>query len=171
MGQSIVTNGLVGIKLGDLAADGGPATTLVKLGNTMQDSCSLIDADPESTDFFAEEFDLPMFSKNKQGARKLSFQIMDPDVDVLAKVFGGTVTGTTTKVWNAPVKMPTIEQTVEITMESGFDKLTINRGSVTAKINSQIGKKNIFLVDITVVALQPIKAGVPGFSTAQRPTA
>jgi hypothetical protein len=75
-------------------------------------------------------------------------------------LFGGAATGTSpAKTWNMPATTPTIEQTVKITPADGMT-LIIPRGQVTAKLNGQFSRQNLFVIDVTVTALAPTKSGV-----------
>lgn len=156
---SIITLGLSSILVGAVANDGGAGTTLAALGLTYQDSCKMTQDDPEVNEFFAEEYEDPIVRKQKKGKTTFSFQLMNADAEALAAVFGGTVTGTTPKVWNSPTVSPTIEKTVKITPQEGLT-ITIPRGSLTAKINAEFSRKGLFLIDVMVVPLTPTKAGV-----------
>jgi len=154
------TIGISTIKLGNVAVDGGPGTSLATLGYTYEDSCKLNQDDPEVTSFFAEEVEDAVYKKEKKGAITLTFQIMNPDTATLIALFGGTATGSSpAKTWNMPDTTPTIEQTVEITPQDGM-KMVIPRGSVSAKLNGEFSRKQLFLIDVTITALKPTKTGV-----------
>lgn len=158
------TIGVSAITLGNVASDGGPGTSLAPLGLTNEGSCKLNQADPDTTNFFAEEQDSAVFSFSKAGATTVTFQILNPDTATLKAVFGGsigvaTVNSKQVSTWNMPASVPTIEQTVQITPQQGM-VVIIPRGLVTAKLNGELAKKNLFMIDVTVTALAPIKAGV-----------
>lgn len=154
------TIGIAAITLGAVAVDGGPGTSLAALGLTLADSCKLNQDDPETTSFFAEEQEAAVYVKTKAGAITLTFQIMNPDTATLVSLFGGSTNGATpNKTWNMPATTPTIEQTVKIAPQDGMTMI-IPRGSVAAKLNGEFSRKNLFVIDVTVTALTPTKAGV-----------
>lgn len=171
---SLVSLGLASIGFGAIAADGGPATLFAALGLTYQDSCKLMTDDPEITEHYAEEVEDPIVRKQKKGKTTLTFQVMDADTNTLVAVFGGTRTGNgstaTPWTWKAPVVTPNIEQSVQLKMTQGYTIL-IPRGSVTAKIESDVSRKGIFLVTVTVVAMQPKKADIPPIYMSEPGTA
>jgi len=162
--MGVVTLGLAKIEVGAIAGDGGMGTDLATLGYTYQDSCTMTQDDPEETEHYAEEVDDPIVVKRRKGKTTFAFQIMDPDVDTLVAVLGGTKTTTgeapdEVDTWNAPDKVPTIEKSLRITPEEGL-QIDIPRGSITAKINGTFSKTGIFLIDVSVTPLKPTKAGL-----------
>lgn len=154
-----ITIGLSKIEIGDIAVDGGMGTSLAQLGYTYKDSCSLVTADPETTEHYAEEVDDPVVSFDKVGKTTLSFQVMNPDVDTLQTLLGGTG-NTTSGVWSAPATIPVIEKSVKITPTQGL-YFEIPRMKLTAKINANFGKSGIFLIDVVGTVLAPTKTGEP----------
>lgn len=152
-----VTLGLSKIEIGNIAADGGMGTSLAQLGYTYKDSCSLVTADPETTEHYAEEVDDPVVSVDRAGKTTLSFQVMDPDVDTLAALLGGTAE-TTTGVWSAPATIPVIEKSVKLTPTKGL-YFEFPRMKITAKINANFSKSGIFLIDVVGTVLTPTKVG------------
>lgn len=156
---SLVTTGLSKIEIATILGDGSTGTTWATIGYTYEDSCKLTSEDPSTKEFYAEETDAAVATISKAGKVTLTFSLMDCDPDALVTVFGGTATGTTPKTWNAPASIPTIEKSIKITPKSGLT-IVIPRASITAKFNSQFGRNNLFLVDITGTVLAPTKAGL-----------
>ena len=144
-------------------------TSLAALGYTYKDSCSLVTADPETTEHFAEEADDPIVSIDKGGKTTLSFQIMDPDVEVLATLLGGTADGTS-GTWSAPNSNPVVEKSVKITPEQGL-YFEIPRMKLTAKINEKFSKSGILLIDVVGTVLTPKKEGEKKMKATRIPVA
>jgi hypothetical protein len=160
------TIGLSSIEVGDVATDGGMGTTLAALGETYQNTCKFQQEDPETTDFYAEEYDDPVFSVSKAGKTTFTFSIMNPELATLKSVLGGTIVpenGGTPETWNAPSNMPIIEKSVRITPQQGI-AFDIPRMKIVAKINGEISKKGLLLIEVTGTALIPEKAGLAKFS-------
>lgn len=171
-----MTRGVTAISMGNLASDGGPGTSLTTLGNTDASATNnFVFEDPTITDYMALESDDPIDQEVTAGAKTLSITLLDPIPDAMVRVLGGTVTGAGTgadpKVWNAPLYMPDIEQTVKVTSKKGMN-LTINRGKVTATVNHDFAKNGgKLVVNIKVRVLTPTKAGVLPCSYGPTPTA
>jgi hypothetical protein len=151
------TLGLAKIEIGDIATDGGMGQALSVWGQTLQGTCNVTQEDPETNEFYAEELDDPVVSISKRGKTTLVFSVMNPDVAVLQKLFGGTVTGTgDTAKWSAPKQLPVIEKSVRVTPQMGliweFPRMKIN-----SKINGQFSRENIFVIEVSGTALQPSK--------------
>lgn len=157
---NVVGVGLTSLKIGAIAADGGMGTTLAAVGKTFKDSCQITEEDGELTEWYSEEDDDPLYSKQAKGKFSIAFQIMDADADALLALKGGTVSGTAPKVWSAPTTAPNIEKSIEITLTTG-QKVQIVRGRIVAKLSGTVGKSGIVLVDVTITALTPTKAATP----------
>lgn len=159
--MGLYTLGVAAISVGAIAGDGGPGTSLSPLGFTYQNSTRLNQDDPTVTNFYVEEQSQPVKVRSTPGEISLTFQVANPDIDTLIKVFGGTASGTSpNRVWNMPATIPTIEQTVKLEPQEGLKSVIIPRGSISAKLNGEFSQQNLFLLDITVTALVPEKTGV-----------
>lgn len=161
----IMTLGVVSIAMGAPAVDGDMGTVLTTLGNTDADSTnSFTQDDPTIVDYTALEKNEPIFRRKIPGASNFRFTLLDPEPAAMARVLGGTVTGTApNQSWEAPLGDIAIEQSLVLTTEVGMS-LSIVRGYVTAKINHDLSKTSGALkVDITVGVLTPKKAGVKPF--------
>lgn len=128
--SKVVTLGLASIKFG------ASASSLAALGLTYQDSCTVSQDDPETTEFYAEEEDDPIEITERPGAIRCNFQIMDPTAALAQKA------GTSE------------EGVLEITPKKGL-KLTFNRAKVSYKLDGQYGRGGLFLVNVSAVALKP----------------
>ena len=162
MAKKVYTIGLAKIEVGDMAADGGMGTTLSSLGYTYQDTCQMTQEDPETTDHYAEEVDDPVVSISRAGKTLFNFSIMNPDVEVMETLLGGTGTpgvAPAADTWEAPAKIPSVEKSVTITPEQGL-KFDIPRLRMTTKINAQFSKSGIMLLEIAGTVMTPLKTGV-----------
>lgn len=154
------TLGLSSIEMGDMAPDGDMGTTLEVVGQTLTDSCSMTQEDPAVTEFTCEELDDPVISIERAGKTTFNFSVMNPDPTVLQKLLGGEVTGTgNSAVWGAPDVIPVIEKSVKITPKQGL-QFSIPRMKISAKINGQFSRSNIFVIEVIGTVLAPTKAGV-----------
>jgi hypothetical protein len=160
----VYTLGLAKIEIGDIANDGGMGTSLDVLGQTLQGTCNISQDDPETTEFFAEELDDPVVSISKRGKTTLTFSIMNPDVQVLQKALGGTVSGSGDAAkWSSPTQIPIIEKSVKVTPQQGLI-FEFPRVKIVAKINGAFSRDNIFVIEVTGTALQPTKSGTAPFT-------
>lgn len=155
------TIGLSKIEVGTIAEDGGMGETLDVLGYTYQDTCTMTQEDPETTDHYAEEVDDPVISISRGGKTNFNFSIMNPSVTVLADLLGGVGTpgtGSTPDKWEASDKIPVVEKSVRITPEQGL-KFEIPRMKLVSKINATFSKSGILLIEVAGTVLQPTKTG------------
>lgn len=155
------TIGLSKIEVGAITEDGGMGETLDVLGYTYQDTCTMTQEDPETTDHYAEEVDDPVISISRGGKTNFNFSIMNPSVTVLADLLGGVGTpgtGSTPDKWEAPDKIPVVEKSVRITPEQGL-KFEITRMKLVSKINATFSKSGILLIEVAGTVLQPTKTG------------
>ncbi len=155
----VYTIGLAKIEVGDMAEDGGMGTVLAALGQTYQDTATMTQEDPETTDHYAEEVDDPVVSISRGGRTLFNFSLMNPDVTVLADLLGGTADAVT-DTWEAPDKIPNIEKSVKITPLQGL-QFEVPRMKITAKINGNFSKSGILLIEVAGTVLQPTKTGEP----------
>ena len=158
MATKIYTLGLSAIKMGAIANDGGMGETLATLGYTKADSCTFEQDDPEVTDFNAEEVDDPVVSIAKAGKINFNFELMNPDIDVMVDLFGGTKDETNGEKWNAPEKMPVIEKSVQIEPDQGFI-FKIPRMKIVAKIVGGFSSTGMMTISVNCTVLQPTKVG------------
>ncbi|MCZ2480006.1 hypothetical protein [Aquirufa nivalisilvae] len=167
MSTQVITMGLSKIEIGEIAVDGGMGTSLSQLGLTYEGTCKLTTDEPEITEHYAEEVEDPIVINQKKGKTMFEFSIMDPNADTLEAVLGGTVAAGPPKVWNSPRTSVTIERSIKISPEEGMT-FSIPRGLITAKMNAEFSRKNIFLIDVKVRVLTPNKAATsPIIATEQ----
>lgn len=145
---SIATFGLSKIEVKKTSALDAEYKTL---GMTYQDSCTLTQNDPEVTDHYAEESEVPVVSVSKSGKVMLSFSIMDADADTLTELMGGTKDAET-GAWNAPDTAPIVELSIRVTPKSGL-QIEIPRASVHAKMSGGFSRSGMFIVTVTATVL------------------
>lgn len=159
-----ITIGLASIKLGAIAADGGMGESLTPLGDTTIGTCKVNFEDPEKTEFFVEEYDDPIHVEYKQGKIDIQFQVANPDLEAIKRVFGGEITGSgSNKVYKAPNQYVTVEQSLEVKAKKGLS-FKFPRVSLSAKFTSDLSKENLFGVEVTATVLRPTKEGEPRFT-------
>lgn len=145
------------IAVGDIAADGGVATTFAPLGVTYKDTAELMQEEGEDIIHECEELDDPIENIPTKGKTTIKWSIVDFTPEVLIKVLGGSKSGTTPNFkWEAPDAATVIEKSVEITDKRG-SKITFPRVSIKAAINYKLAKSGIAQVVITGTVLQPTK--------------
>lgn len=146
--------GLEYIKIGD-PVSGGMATTLAALGVTYENTAELVQDDDEVTDIFSEENVDPEESFVVAGSKRMNWSIMNYDPDEVVKVLGGTATGTApNKTWNSPTAAVNIEKSIEFKTKDGR-VVKIARAKISGKLNWQIRKNGVALIDISAKVLVP----------------
>lgn len=156
--------GLKAVRMGDLAADGGPSTTLTAIGDVYEGGAELSTEDPEKKEFRNEDGTV-IFEDVKAGKTTIKFSISDVTPSLLSQLVGGTKSGTgDAEVWNL-LDFPTgKEQTIEIDSKTG-QTLVLNRVNVFGKLSGKIGGDAPMLIEITGTILKPEKVGVPIMTT------
>lgn len=153
--------GLEYIKIGAIEGDGSMSTSLAALGVTYQDTAELVQDDPDTTEIYSEENTDPEEEMVEVGAKKMNWSIMNYDPDEMVKVLGGTATGTEpNKTWNAPTTAVAIEKSIEFKTTNGMIT-QIPRAKITAKLNWQMRKKGVALIDIAATVLTPADGSAP----------
>ena len=161
------TFGLVSIKIGDVAEDGGMGTTLAVLGVTDEGSATFTKGEDTSKDFFCEESDDPIETVTKKGVTTIEWSILDFTPSTLVKVLGGTVDVTVpaVPVWQAPATSAVIEKSIEAITKTGV-KIQIVRAKISASVDLKLGKETIGIVKIKATALTPTKTNTPSVMIA-----
>lgn len=157
----LLSIGLESLKIGAIAGDGGMGTTLAALGNTYENTCSMVQEDAESTEFFAEEVDDPVYVISKKGKTILEWAIMDWTPSVIVQVLGGTVTGTgAAAVWKAPSDIPEVERSIELVTKTDV-QIDLPRVKLEGRLDSSFTRNEPALVRIRGTILTPTKVGEP----------
>ncbi|MEZ7494509.1 hypothetical protein QO206_03365 [Leeuwenhoekiella aequorea] len=155
--------GLKSLKIEDInEADGLGAGEPIELKDDVyRDTFNIVEADGTTTDIYNEMDVDPVLSFSEQGKISATVQIMDTRVETLALLLGGeviTVAGTS-KTWSRPTVNLNLEKRVEFVTLDGY-KMIIARGRIMGKINHQVRRNGIALVDITITALKPSVDGL-----------
>lgn len=85
------TYGLTKIEIGDIAGDGGVATTFTEVGETVIGTAKMSSEQGTTTDFFIEESDSPTETVQSTPPKiTLAWSTHNVDSNTLSKFFGGT---------------------------------------------------------------------------------
>lgn len=162
--MSTHTFGLVNVKMGPVAVDGGMGATLAPVGETVSGTMDMTTTDPTITDFNIEESDSPVESiVSTPGKISLAWSTYDVSGGNLVKFFGGAYTaqaGSVPAFWEAPDSMIDQEVSLEITDRKG-NVVTIPRAKISAKMGISFKRGKLGQVDITATVLQPTKVATP----------
>lgn len=150
----IITLGLSEILVGKAAPNGVmPATsTMKKIGKTYKDTAKLNQDAAEVTEHFEEGNAVPVVRKVAKKAPKLTFSIMDADIDTLVEYVGGTKvnkSGSEKTKWAFDGSEIVENKAILVKSEQGL-YFEIPNASIEANINADISAKGIFLVEFTV---------------------
>jgi hypothetical protein len=151
--------GVSKIEIGDIAVDGGVATTFGTLGTIYKDTAQIEGEDGEDIIHEAEELDDPIEMETTKGRTKITWGITDFDPANLVKILGGTVTGTAPNTkWEEPSTSQKIEKSVKVTSKNGR-VFIYPRVSLKSRVSYKLAKSGIAQVLITGTKLQPTKTG------------
>lgn len=147
--MGLFTLGLSQILVGIAAENGVMPVSPVKIGKTYKDSCKLVQATSDVTEFFEEGKATPEVRRKQKKVPVLTFSIMDPDVQMLADYVGGTnVAG----VWGFNGDETVVNKAIRVQTEQGM-WIDIPNADVEAVVNAEFSKKGIFLVDFTIMPM------------------
>jgi hypothetical protein len=159
--SEIRSYGLDYIKVGAIEGDGSMSTALAALGVTYENTAELVQDDPEITEIKSEENVEPEEVFEVEGTKRINWSIMNYDPDELVKIMGGSATGVApNKTWNSPITKTPIELSVEFKTKTGHI-VQITRAKITAKLNWQMRKNGMALVDINARILTPADGEAP----------
>lgn len=142
----------------------GMPSVMHTLGYTNEGSASLNFEEPEKTEFFAEEVDDPVLVFKKAGKITVDFDVMNPDVDTLQELMGGSARLNTTNaaatgtaennVWLAPGTSVQVEKALRITPRQGF-QIFIPRADITARMGDNLTKTELLVLHVSATVLAP----------------
>lgn len=160
--------GLVSIKIGAIAGDGGMGTSLSALGETVKDSCVFTETDATKQEFFIEESDDPIESiVTQKGLETISWSTHNCSADTMVALFGGTKAGAGTELspytWEPPDTQSEVEKSVEITDRKG-NIVEVVRMKLACKKNISFQSTKLGQVDIVGTILAPTKAATPKYT-------
>jgi hypothetical protein len=166
---SLITLGLSQIKVGVAAPSGTMPSQLTKIGKTYKDTAKIAQDAADVTEHFEEGQAAPEIRKKSRKIPKLTFSMMNADVQALIDYIGGTNVGTEqAPKWGYDGNEVVANKAIFVESEQGLD-FEIPNGDIEAIINADMSAKGIFLVDFTVtpLAVTAGKAlrGVPKAST------
>ncbi len=167
---SLITIGLSEIQVGEASKAGTMPTTLNKIGKTYKDTCKIAQDSADVTEHYEEGMAAPEVRKKSRKIPRLTFSIMDANVQDLVDYVGGTNLGTTeAPKWGYDGNEVVANRAIKVIAEQGLD-FEIPNGDIEAVINADMSAKGIFLVDFTVtpMAVDAGKAlrGVPKATTS-----
>lgn len=154
----VITLGLSKIlgKTGEPTTADFSETGYTPYGLTYQDTAKMSQEDGEETEFYAEEEDDPIEIIEKAGKITFTFSVMNPDLDTLTRLFGGTVAS---NIWAYPDATTSIEESLIILPRKGL-KFQVPRAKIKAKFNGEFSKKGLLLLEVTATVLKPTTAGL-----------
>lgn len=155
--MSEVVYGCKAIRFGEAADTGVMPIPLTKLFDTYRDSVSFVEEDPDVQDEYSDQADDPFISLTTKGKKSIKGSTFDWTPDILQALKGGTVVD---GMWQEPVSTPVIYKAIELETDSGH-LIQCSKWQVTAKINMEIKKKNVALLEFTFKPLLPVKMGIP----------
>lgn len=155
--MSEVVYGCKAINFGEAADTGVMPVLLTKLFDTYRDSVSFVEEEADSTPEYSDQADDPFIVLSAKGAKTLKGSTFDWTPSILKELKGGTVLN---GMWVEPAIAPVIYKAVELETDSGV-KVQCSKWQVTAKLNMEIKKKNVALLEFTLKPLLPVKIGRP----------
>lgn len=149
----MITLGLSQIEVGVAAADGTMPVSMAKIGKTYQDTCKLAQDAADVTEHFEEGKASPEVRIKKKKIQKLTFSLMNADVQMLIDYIGGTNIGTEgAPKWGFDGTEDVVNRAIRVKTEQGLC-VDIPNGDIEAVINADLSKKGLFLVDFTVTPM------------------
>jgi len=147
--MGVISLGLSEIRIGVAAADGVMPASLTKIGMTYQGTAKLTQDKAEVTEHFEEGKASPAARLKQKKVPVLTFSIMNPDPQLLADLIGGTVTNSK---WGFDGTEVVTNKAVRIIPEQGLT-FDIPNADIEATLNSELSKKGITLVEVTVTPM------------------
>lgn len=119
------------------------------LGDVYQDTCTLTDDDPEITEHKSETSSKKI-TQVGEITTNVELSLMDPDLELLARYFGGSVSGAEgARTWTRPRKHSYKEWAVWFAPEEGFFVGCAN-ACIIPKFEITYSSKGICLVPMTI---------------------
>lgn len=132
---------------GSMPANGN---TWLDLGDVYQDTCTLKDSDPEITEHKSETSS-KRITLTGETPTNVELSLMDPDLDQMARYFGGTITGSVKgkRKWVRPRKLPYKEWAIWQQPEEGL-LIGCANARIIPKFEITYSSKGICLVPMTI---------------------
>lgn len=151
--KSLVTLGLSEIQVGTASKAGTMPTELVKIGKTYKDTCKIAQDAADVTEHYEEGMAAPEVRKKSRKIPKLTFSIMDANVQDLVDYVGGADIGSENEPkWGYDGNEVVANKAIFVKTEQGLD-FEIPNADIEAVINADMSAKGIFLVDFTVTPM------------------
>lgn len=155
----MVTLGLSEILVG-AASEAGTMpqeSDMTKLGKTYKDTAKFSQEASEVTEHFEEGRAAPEVRKKSKKIPKLTFSIMDADIDALVKYVGGTKvdksgSGNGKTRWAFDGSEQVDNRSILVKTEQGL-YFEMPNADIEAVVNADMSAKGIFLVEFTVTPL------------------
>ena len=136
--MSLITLGLCQIKVGAAATNGTMPTQLTKIGKTYKDTAKINQDAADVTEHFEEGMAAPEVRKKSRKIPKLTFSMMDADVQALIDYVGGTNVGTEQiPKWGYDGDEVVANKAIFVETEQGLD-FEIPIGDIEAVINADL---------------------------------
>lgn len=153
----MITLGLSEILVGQASPNGTmpQEAAMKKLGKTYKDTAKLSQETSEVTEHYEEGRAAPEVRKKSKKLPKITFSIMDADIDVLVAYVGGTKvnkSGTSKTKWAFDGSEEVENRAILVKSEQGLF-FEIPNADIEAVINADMSAKGIFLVEFTVTPL------------------
>jgi hypothetical protein len=128
-------------------------SALTKIGMTYKDTAKISQDAPSITEYYEEGMTTSTFREKNCKAPKLTFSLMNADVQTLANYVGGFVgVSGNKKTWNYSGSAAAANKAIMVETEQGLD-FEIPNGDIEAVINADMSAKGIFLVDFVVTPM------------------
>jgi hypothetical protein len=119
------------------------------LGDVYQDTCTLKDADATVT-VHKSETSAKKITMTDPGDTTVELSLMDPDLELLSRYFGGTITGTApNRHWQRPRKLPYKEWAIKQLPEEGV-MVQCSCCTIAPKFEITYSAKGICLVPMVI---------------------
>lgn len=153
----MVTLGLAEILVGTASEAGTmpEENAMAKLGKTYKDTAKFSQEASEVTEHFEEGRAAPEVRKKSKKIPKLTFSIMDADIDALVKYVGGTKvnkSGSAKTRWAFDGSEQVENRAILVKTEQGL-YFEMPNADIEAVVNADMSAKGIFLVEFTVTPL------------------
>lgn len=157
--------GCKNIKIGDIAVDGGIATTFTDAGKPLKGTVDFSDQDSSVSKFFAENSRYPFLAVADAAGTTVKFTLTDLSAATLAKWLGGTVAS---ELYSAPSTTFSMEKSWSA--DTLFGKtIKVCRLFMYCKLTWNLTRTEIAKLEVTGEVLEPEKTAEAPFSIA--PTA
>jgi hypothetical protein len=150
--MGLITIGLKEVLVGEAAENGTMPNTLTKIGKVYKETININQDAPDVTEHFEEGRTFPEVRIIERKPPKVTFSLMDCDVQALVDYIGGEDIGDTDPVWGFNGDEDVPNRAIRIVSNKGLD-FDIPNANIEAVINSDMSKKGIFLVEFTITPL------------------